>query len=83
MLPNPQNIPTTPVSTALDNSKWINMYSKSDPTKRIEELMGKIDKEYKQKLIDEVSQIARDVYYFSKKKNEIMSNITEGIEYKV
>lgn len=44
---NMQIVPNTPFSTALDNSKWINMYSKSDPTKKIDELMNKIGKEYK------------------------------------
>ncbi|KAL4455718.1 hypothetical protein ABPG74_003128 [Tetrahymena malaccensis] len=74
-------IQSTPLSNALDNLKWINMYSKSDPTKRIEDLMNKINKEYKSKLIEEVSQVARDVYYTVKKKNEI--GATDGIEYKV
>ncbi|KAL4489214.1 hypothetical protein ABPG72_006278 [Tetrahymena utriculariae] len=74
-------IQSTPLSNALDNSKWINMYSKSDPIKRIEDLMNKINKEYRTKLIDEVSQVARDVYYTVKKKNELSGS--DGIEYKV
>jgi len=43
--------PSTPYSTALDNFKWINMYSKSDSTKRIDELMARIDREYKGKIL--------------------------------
>ncbi|EAR91251.2 retinoblastoma-related protein (macronuclear) [Tetrahymena thermophila SB210] len=74
-------IQSTPLSNALDNSKWINMYSKSDPIKKIEELMNKINKEYKSQLLEEASQIARDVYYSVKKKNEVSG--TDGIEYKV
>ena len=62
--------PSTPYSTALDNFKWINMYSKSDSTKRIDELMARIDRDYKEKILAHIQDVSREVYFNSKKKND-------------
>lgn len=69
-------VPSTPYSMALENFKWLNVYSKQENTRRVDELMAKINKNYKAEILEDIVNVSRDVYYVNKKKPE--SNSSNG-----